>query len=692
MVGSSIAFAGVSQTYNFTNAGASGQFGPTQAQVNTAYTATTLDGAVTVTTQGIQEWVVPTNGTYTITAMGACGGELQGTYFPGLPGTGATIEGDFFLTAGTTVYVVVGQKGIYGDNGSGGGGGSFVFTGAPGGAGLMIAAGGGGGHGHGSGSVPTGALGGGGSATQNQVDGMNGTGNGGSPGVGLGGNAGTGACSYTGLGAGGMGWTSDGASPVGCGASTGGSYMTFVGGNGGSDGLFGGFGGGGGSDGNGSPGGGGGGYTGGGGGNDFNGSAWGAGAGAGSYNNGSNQTNTPGVTGASSGFSHGYVTISLNCVPTTMTIDNPTLSTYTAECIGTPPTPTATNDCGTVYGTPDVTFPIVGTGTTTVTWTYDDGVTVLTQTQDVTLTADVTAPVVDNPSLTSYSAQCEFTSLPTPTATDACAGTVYGVPDVTFPITAQGVTIVTWTYDDGSGNTVSQQQQITLNDIAAPAPDVANLSDYMGCDSATPPAPTATDYCVGSINGTPDVTFPITTIGTTVVTWTYDDGHGNSVTQTQNVIVGTVDNGITANGTTLTANAGSATYEWMDCGTNMVIAGENGQSYTPTVTGNYAVIVTENGCTDTSACLLVDYTGLDELNLDDYIIYPNPNNGQFSIVINIDEHYNVKVQDVTGKVVYSSDDNSNENNIIRIDNIVAGTYYLTIEYQGYNRTKKMVVQ
>lgn len=60
-----IAFAFIplqAQTYTFTNAGAFGSNGPTQAQVNTAYTGTSLDGLVTVNTPGIQEWTVPSYG------------------------------------------------------------------------------------------------------------------------------------------------------------------------------------------------------------------------------------------------------------------------------------------------------------------------------------------------------------------------------------------------------------------------------------------------------------------------------------------------------------------------------------------------------------------------------------------------------------------------------------------------------
>ena len=45
-------------TYTFTNAGATGREGPTQAQVNASYAGTNLAGLVTINTQGIQEWTV----------------------------------------------------------------------------------------------------------------------------------------------------------------------------------------------------------------------------------------------------------------------------------------------------------------------------------------------------------------------------------------------------------------------------------------------------------------------------------------------------------------------------------------------------------------------------------------------------------------------------------------------------------
>ena len=52
------------QTYTFTNAGATGNLGPTQSDIDNNYSGTNLQNAVTVTTRGIQEWDVPSSGTY----------------------------------------------------------------------------------------------------------------------------------------------------------------------------------------------------------------------------------------------------------------------------------------------------------------------------------------------------------------------------------------------------------------------------------------------------------------------------------------------------------------------------------------------------------------------------------------------------------------------------------------------------
>jgi hypothetical protein len=134
------------ETLTFTNAAATGRNGPTQSQINTAYSGTTLESKVTINTQGIQEWTVPATTTYTIDAYGANGGGASGY----LGGLGARIKGDFDLTAGDVIKIVIGQTGLAvtssGNSGAGGGGGTYVMKSTYNNdASVLVIAGGGGG-------------------------------------------------------------------------------------------------------------------------------------------------------------------------------------------------------------------------------------------------------------------------------------------------------------------------------------------------------------------------------------------------------------------------------------------------------------------------------------------------------------------------------------------------------------------
>jgi hypothetical protein len=251
---------------------------------------------------------------------------------------------------------------------------------------------------------------------------------------------------------------------------------------------------------------------------------------------------------------------------------------------------------------------------------------------------------------------------------------------------------VIWTYDDGNGNISTQTQNVVVNDVSAPVPDIATLADATGCFEVTPTVPTATDNCVGTVTATPDVSFPITTPGTTVVTWTYDDGNGNISSQVQNVVVNTVDASVTQSGGTLTANATGVgyNYQWLNCDNNYSeIVGAVNQSFSPTtITGNYAVEVSNGVCTDTSACIFLDITGLEEIAHSlNYQLYPNPSTGEFTLKVdNLNgQQASIEIVDVTGRLVYNDKLESVSGSFIQHVNIRAeenGTYYLRIYLNG----------
>lgn len=126
-----------------------------------------------------------------------------------------------------------------------------------------------------------------------------------------------------------------------------------------------------------------------------------------------------------------------------------------------------------------------------------------------------------------------------------------------------------------------------------------------------------------------------------------------------------VDNSVTTGSGTLTANMAGATYQWIDCNNgNLPIAGATNQSYSPSVSGNYAAIVDIGGCSATSSCINFIITGSETATTEaSVLVYPNPAGKQFTIKYENSNSFNVELIDHTGKVVYTTTSNGNQLNI-----------------------------
>jgi len=86
---------------------------------------------------------------------------------------------------------------------------------------------------------------------------------------------------------------------------------------------------------------------------------------------------------------------------------------------------------------------------------------------------------------------------------------------------------------------------ITLNvivgDLEAPIPTISNLPLITGdCNTIISTIPTAIDNCSGTIIGTTTNPLSYTNPGNYTITWNYDDGNGNTSSQTQNVAISSV--------------------------------------------------------------------------------------------------------------------------------------------------------
>jgi hypothetical protein len=263
-----------------------------------------------------------------------------------------------------------------------------------------------------------------------------------------------------------------------------------------------------------------------------------------------------------------------------------------------------------------------------------------------------------------------------------------------MPISTIGTTIITWTYDDGFGNTTTQTQDVTISDNTAPVPDSSSLTDLTGFCYVEAPAvlPTATDNCTGVVSGTTTTQFPITSLGTTIVTWEYDDGNGNVATQTQNIIVDGVDVTTSVSGFIITSNDidSLTTYQWIDCGNNNdTISGENNASFTATQNGSYAVIVADANCIDTSECVQFLIIGINDLTNESLVVYPNPSLDGI-IMIEFDGIITeVAVWDIFGRLMTVQ--TSNDNKRIDVSLLDNGKYFVRIVSESKNLVKEINV-
>jgi hypothetical protein len=115
--------------------------------------------------------------------------------------------------------------------------------------------------------------------------------------------------------------------------------------------------------------------------------------------------------------------------------------------------------------------------------------------------------------------------------------------------------------------------------------------------------------------------------------------------------IDTVNTGISALMDTLTADMSGASYQWLDCNTNTTIPGETAQSFIVTTNGDYAVIVTNGACVDTSVCYAFYSVGIAESPQTGARVVPNPNRGQFTLHTG-GGNCRLEVLDMSGHQVY----------------------------------------
>jgi hypothetical protein len=222
------------------------------------------------------------------------------------------------------------------------------------------------------------------------------------------------------------------------------------------------------------------------------------------------------------------------------------------------------------------------------------------------------------------------------------------------------------------------------------------LSTVLGCDSvlvinltianseSSISETVCNSYTVPSGNAT------YTVDGVYTDTLTNDQGCDSVITIT--LTVNSVDNGVSLTGSTLTSADPSASYQWINCDGNIPIVGANSQSYTPLASGNYAVVVTNANCSDTSACTQVTASNsIEELALNSMMSFPNPVTDNLTITFGSDiELFDVRITNLAGQEMLRKEFQNANSAALSMANFEEGLYFVVVRVGNSTRSLKVV--
>jgi len=171
---------------------------------------------------------------------------------------------------------------------------------------------------------------------------------------------------------------------------------------------------------------------------------------------------------------------------------------------------------------------------------------------------------------------------------------------------------------------------------------------------------------------------------------------GCDSTVVQAISIQGVDTTVLRSPNGLQATAQNATFQWIDCLSNQPLVGETDSVLTvPSGRSSdqyYAVIISQNGCVDTSYCFLFESDlGHQSVAAQSLKVYPNPA-GDF-LQIELAPGLNpeaLRLLDLNGRVVLAQEGAS----LMRMDlrSVPQGLYVLEVEVEGYCMREKVLVE
>ena len=146
-------------------------------------------------------------------------------------------------------------------------------------------------------------------------------------------------------------------------------------------------------------------------------------------------------------------------------------------------------------------------------------------------------------------------------------------------------------------------------------------------------------------------------------------------------------------GGVLTAQASTGSWQWLDCGWGYLPwPGATSQSFSPPISGSYALLATQNGCSDTSACVNVAVAGISENGMGHVRIFPAPARDRVQIDLGQPMgQVALTMNDVNGREVLRKNFGAVQTIDLSLMKLEAGLYFIhisTAEGEGVYRVVK----
>lgn len=133
------------------------------------------------------------------------------------------------------------------------------------------------------------------------------------------------------------------------------------------------------------------------------------------------------------------------------------------------------------------------------------------------------------------------------------------------------------------------------------------------------------------------------------------------------------------------------TYQWVNCNDYSIIPGATNPTYSASSDGNYALIITQDDCVDTSECINFVLSDFNQTYDSDLHIYPNPSNGLVNVTTDVIGGY-ISIYSIDGKIIKSGIYISSKETSIDLSSIKAGTYFLKLKGDNQEYVERIVIK